>query len=69
VFVFGLCNDELGYLMLPEYFEDNAYAYERSMSPGPRALPAIREALDLLVAEVPGRARRVKRRHPKGGTA
>jgi hypothetical protein len=55
--------------MLPEYFEDNAYAYERSMSPGPRALPAIREALDLLVAEVPGRARRVKRRHPKGGTA
>jgi hypothetical protein len=34
--LFGLCNDELGYLLPPEFFHDPAYAYESAMSPGPQ---------------------------------
>jgi len=44
-FLLGLTNDELGYLLPPEFFHDPAYAYERSMSPGPQA--ALRLALGL----------------------
>ena len=42
-FIFGLCNDELGYLLPPEFFHDKAYAYEQTMTPGP--LAALRLAL------------------------
>jgi hypothetical protein len=36
-FLLGLCNDELGYLLPPEYFHDPRYAYEQMMNPGPQA--------------------------------
>lgn len=47
--LFCLCNDELGYLLPPEFFSDPAYAYESSMGPGPQAatrlILAIEEAV------------------------
>jgi len=48
-FLFTLANDELGYMMLPDQFEDRAYRYERSASMGPQTGLLIQEAvLDLL---------------------
>jgi hypothetical protein len=35
--LFCLCNDELGYLLPPEFFHDRAYAYEMTMGPGSQA--------------------------------
>ena len=52
-FLFGLCNDELGYLLPPEFFHDARYAYERSMSPGPQAATMLSLALERLAAEGP----------------
>ena len=45
----GLANDELGYLLPPEFFHDPAYAYERGMSPGPMAATRIALALERLL--------------------
>jgi hypothetical protein len=39
-FVFGLANDELGYIIPEEDFSDELYNYERSMSVGSQIGPA-----------------------------
>lgn len=44
-FLLGLANDELGYLLPPEFFHDPTYAYEQTMTPGPQT--ALRLALGL----------------------
>lgn len=43
--VFGLCDDELGYLLREQDARDPEFAYERSMSPCLRAGEMVREAL------------------------
>ncbi|MGD8237731.1 MAG: hypothetical protein PVH68_04225 [Armatimonadota bacterium] len=47
--VMGLANDELGYMMYPEHYEDEKYALEKRSCVGPRAGPlceaAVRELL------------------------
>ena len=43
--VFGLCDDELGYLMREQDARDPLFAYERSMSPCLRAGEMIEAAL------------------------
>lgn len=43
--VFGLCDDEVGYLMRDQEAIDPEYAYERSMSPCRRAGEMVRRAL------------------------
>jgi hypothetical protein len=43
--VFGLCDDELGYLMREQDARDPEFAYERSMSPCVLAGEMIEEAL------------------------
>ncbi len=48
-FLLGLCNDELGYLLPPEYFHEPRYAYEQMMNPGPQAALRLSLALDVLV--------------------
>ncbi len=48
-FLFGLCNDELGYLLPPEFFHDRAYAYEQTMTPGPLAALRLALAIEKLV--------------------
>jgi hypothetical protein len=45
LFVFGLCDDELGYLLRRQDAEDPEYAYERSMSPCEGAGELIEAAL------------------------
>ncbi|MBW2702279.1 MAG: neutral/alkaline non-lysosomal ceramidase N-terminal domain-containing protein [Deltaproteobacteria bacterium] len=45
----GLANDEIGYLLPPEFFHDPAYAYEQSMSPGPMAATRIALGLERLM--------------------
>jgi hypothetical protein len=49
----GLTEDELGYLLPPEAFEDDRFSYEQTFSPGPAAVPAIREAVRRLVDALP----------------
>jgi len=44
-FVFGLANDELGYIISAEDFSDELYDYERSMSVGSRIGPATVEKI------------------------
>jgi len=46
----GLANDELGYLLPPEFFHDPAYGYERSMSPGPQAAARLALAVESAAA-------------------
>jgi len=46
--LFGLANDELGYLVPPEFFHDDKYAYESSLSPGPLAAARIALAIEKL---------------------
>ena len=48
-FLFGLANDELGYIVPPEFFYDPKYAYECSMSPGPQAASEITIKIEKLV--------------------
>ncbi len=36
-FLISLCNDELGYLLPRQYYSDNNYEYEQTVSPGPEA--------------------------------
>jgi hypothetical protein len=42
----SLANDELGYLISEEDFEEDLYSYERTVSPGPLAVTAIRAAAE-----------------------
>ncbi|MFC1654347.1 neutral/alkaline non-lysosomal ceramidase N-terminal domain-containing protein [Myxococcota bacterium] len=44
--LFCLCNDELGYLLPPEFFSDPAYAYESGMGPGPQAATRLALAVE-----------------------
>jgi hypothetical protein len=44
--LFGLCNDELGYLLPPEFFHDRAYAYESTMGPGPQSATRLALAVE-----------------------
>jgi hypothetical protein len=44
--LFGLCNDELGYLLPPEFFHDRAYAYESTMGPGPQTAARLALAVE-----------------------
>jgi hypothetical protein len=44
----GLGCDELGYILEPAMFRDRLYAYEKTMSMGPRTAPLLVEALDRL---------------------
>ncbi len=51
-FLFGLANDELGYILLEEDYDDDLYKYERSMSVGPEAGFLIyKELIDLFSPE------------------
>ena len=43
--VFGLCDDEVGYLLRDEEAVDPEYAYERSMSPSRSSGERVRRAL------------------------
>jgi hypothetical protein len=43
--IFGLCDDEVGYLMRDQEAIDPLYAYERSMSPCRSAGERVRRAL------------------------
>jgi hypothetical protein len=47
--LFGLCNDELGYLLPPEFFHDRAYAYESTMGPGPQSATRLALAVEAAV--------------------
>ena len=49
--LFCLCNDELGYLLPPEFFHDPAYAYESSMGPGPQAATRLTLAVEEAVRQ------------------
>ena len=40
-FVVSMANDELGYVMTAEQFEDDTYSYEQSMSMGPETGPIL----------------------------
>jgi hypothetical protein len=40
-FVFGTAQDELGYILPEEYFQIDLYAYECSMSVGPKVAPLL----------------------------
>jgi len=51
-FFIGLAQDELGYIMPPEYCDLKLYEYERSMSIGPDIAPAVLGALAELLPEV-----------------
>ncbi len=55
-FLFGLANDELGYLLPPEYFHDPAYGYEQTMTPGPQTALRMALGLEKLGARVAGGA-------------
>lgn len=48
--VLGLANDELGYILSREDYQDDLYAYERSMSVGPEAGPLIYEGIMDLIS-------------------
>jgi len=51
-FILALNNDELGYLMPPEFFWDELYSYERTMSPGPLTALNVSLGLEDLVKEI-----------------
>lgn len=53
-FLLGLANDELGYLLPREKFDDDAYAYEQSMSPGPETAELLGDAVQRVLAAVNG---------------
>jgi len=44
--LFCLCNDELGYLLPPEFFFDRAYTYETTMGPGPQSATRLALAVE-----------------------
>jgi hypothetical protein len=44
--LFCLANDELGYLLPPEFFHDRAYAYESTMGPGPQSATRLALAVE-----------------------
>jgi hypothetical protein len=44
--LFCLANDELGYLLPPEFSHDRAYAYESTMGPGPQAAARLALAVE-----------------------
>lgn len=46
----GLGCDELGYILEPAMFQQKLYAYEKTMSMGPKTAPLLIEALDRLSA-------------------
>jgi len=52
-FFLGITQDELGYILPPEYFGLELYGYECSMSIGPDAAPAVLSALAELLPQVP----------------
>jgi len=49
-FFFGLCDDELGYLLHAEAIDNPLYKYEQSMSANPRGVPLLMEQLAGLLA-------------------
>jgi len=51
-FVFGLCQDELGYILVPDDYGTEKYKYETSMSIGKSIAPAVVDALKALLLEV-----------------
>jgi len=51
-FVFGICQDELGYILVPEDYGTDNYKYETSMSIGKGIAPALIDALMTLLLEV-----------------
>lgn len=51
-FLLGLCNDELGYLLPPEYYHDPRYAYEQMMTPGPQAALRLSLAVESLADRI-----------------
>lgn len=48
-FLVGLANDELGYIMTADEFEDDTYGYEQSMSMGPETGPLLDDAVRALL--------------------
>jgi len=50
--VAAMGNDELGYLLTPECWQDERYRYERSMSVGGAAVPVILGQIDKLLDEL-----------------
>ena len=47
----ALGGDELGYILLPEMFDDKEYRYETTMSLGRHVAPALLDAYDELLSE------------------
>jgi len=52
VFLFGLANDELGYILSDADYYLDLYSYERSMSVGPEIGPAMLQAARQLMAQL-----------------
>ena len=52
-FFFAVAQDELGYILPPEYFPLELYDYEVSMSVGPQVAPTVLAALAELLPQVP----------------
>ncbi len=50
-FVFGLTDDELAYMMLPDQWDDEHYSYERSMSLGPQTAKLVYDGFVGLLAQ------------------
>lgn len=50
-FIFGLANDELGYILAEEDFHREMYEYEKSMSVGPKIGTIATEKLIMLISE------------------
>jgi hypothetical protein len=48
-FFFGLCDDELGYLLHAEAVDNPLYRYEQSMSANPQAVPLLMEQVKAAV--------------------
>jgi len=48
--LFCLANDELGYLLPPEFFFDRAYAYESTMGPGPQSATRLALAVEAVAS-------------------
>jgi len=48
-FLISLCNDELGYLLPSDYFDDENYEYEQSMSPGRSTAEILKKGFRSLV--------------------
>jgi hypothetical protein len=48
-FLFGLCDDELGYLLHAEAIDNPLYKYEQSMSANPRAVPLLMEQVQAVM--------------------